>query len=167
MRIYLSCAAILAGAYAMGQSLGPGFQNWQQTSGVVGSTPGQTARLNVVYPTIPAPFLQTLCSTNLVIADDQARILKSASVNQLVGGRSASLDLNADIDLAGSARTQIHGLTVAPGGCHLVMTLEIIDNITQRTVVVVGGERTYPPTQTTPLFSPLAPPADRPRSENP
>jgi hypothetical protein len=151
MRIFLTCAVILNGALALAQS--PSFQNQQRTSGVVGITPGQTARLNVVYPTVPAPLLQVMCSVSLAISDDQGKILKSNNVSQLIGGRSVSLDLNADTDLPGVARTQIHGQSVAPNGCRLLATLELIDNSTQKTVLVVGSEQTYPLTPLTPIIS--------------
>lgn len=151
MRIFLTCAVILNGALALAQS--PSFQNLQRTSGVVGITPGQTARLNVLYPTAPAPILQIVCSVSLSIADDQGKILKSDNVTQLVAGRSVSLDLNADTDLPGVARTQIHGLSVAPNGCRLLATLELIDNSAQKTVLVVGSEQTYPLTPSTPIIS--------------
>ena len=68
MRIFLTCAVILNGGLVLAQS--PSFQNQQRTSGVVGITAGQTARLNVVYPTVPAPLLQVMCSVILAIADD-------------------------------------------------------------------------------------------------
>jgi hypothetical protein len=52
--------------------------------------------------------------------------------------------------LSGSARTEIHGFSIAPNGCRLVTTLEIIDNATQRTVMVVPAESTYPVSQPAP-----------------
>jgi hypothetical protein len=118
----------------------------QHTSGVVGITTGQTARLNVLYPSVPAPILQILCSATLVIADDQGKILKSQDAQQLIGGKSVSLDLNADTDLpSGANRVQIHALTLTPNpGCTLVPTLEIFDNATGKTVVVVGSKVTWP-----------------------
>ena len=80
----------------------------------------ETARLNVLYPTAPAPILQVLCSATLNIADDQGKILKSMQVSQLTARKSVSLDLNADTDLTGTPRTEIHGFSIAPNGCHLV-----------------------------------------------
>jgi hypothetical protein len=149
MRTFLLCAVILSGAVAMAQSPGPSFQNRQQTTGVVGIAGGQTARLNVLYPTAPAPILQVLCAATLVISDDQGKTLKSSDTVPLAAGRSISLDVNADADLTGTARTQIHGFSIAPNGCQLVTTMEIIDNITQKTVVVVGSMTTYPPSPAT------------------
>jgi len=87
--------------------------------------------------------LQEVCSGTLAITDDQGNILKFANVPVLIAGHSASIDLNADIDLAGKTRTQIHGSSAVNLGCQLVMSLEIIDNVTQKTTVVVGGQAIY------------------------
>ena len=163
MRTFLLFAVILNGALGMAQS--PAFQNQQRTSGVVGVTAGQTARLSVIYPTAPAPILQVLCSATLVISDDQGTIVSSKDAPQLIAGKSVSLDVNADTDLHGSARTQIHGFSIAPNGCHLVTTLEIIDNATQKTVVVVGSELTFPFTQPSPATGDTTDaPASQPQS---
>jgi hypothetical protein len=143
IRTFSFLTVFVNGALLMAQG-GPSAQKQQQTSGVVGVTAGQTARLNVLYPTAPAPILQVLCSATLVIADDQGNILESKDVSQFIAGKSVSLDMNADTDLAGSTRTQIHGFSIAPNGCRLLTTLEIIDNATQKTLLVVGSEATYP-----------------------
>ena len=143
--LFLSCAVILDGALAIAQT--PVTAHQQMTSGVVGITAGQTARINVLYPTAPAPILQPLCSVTLNIADDQGKILKTVTVSQFVAGRSISLDLNADTDLTGNPRTEIHGYSVAPAGCNFTGTLELIDNITQKTVLVIGSRQTYPAEQ--------------------
>ena len=140
--LFLSCAVILDGALAIAQT--PVTAHQQMTSGVVGITAGQTARINVLYPTAPAPILQPLCSVTLNIADDQGKILKTVNVSQFVAGKSISLDLNADTDLTGISRTEIHGFSVAPTGCNFTGTLELIDNITQKTVLVIGSRQTYP-----------------------
>jgi hypothetical protein len=151
--LFLTLIWIVNGALAAAQ-VAPSFQNQQQTSGVVGITGGQTARLSVLYPTAPAPILQVLCAATLVIADDQGKVLKSMDISQLIAGKSVSVDLNADTDLAGAARTEVHGFSIAPNGCHLVATLEIIDNATQKTLMAVGSRTTYPVAHAAPLPSP-------------
>ena len=138
----LSCAAILTAALATAQS--PLTQNQQLTSGVAGVTPGQTARLNVLYPTVPAPILLAVCEATLLIADDQGNVLKTNSVSSFTAGKSVSLDLNIDTDPTGSPKTEIHGDVVSPLGCNFIATLELIDNLTQKTILVVGSKRTYP-----------------------
>jgi hypothetical protein len=136
---YLICALFLNGTIALAQSTP--VQNRQLSSGVVGIAPGQTARWNVLYPTAPAPILQPICSVDLSVADDQGNSLKTTSVSQFTAGRSVSVDLNSDTDLTGKPRTQIHAYAVAPDGCNLTATLELIDNTNQKTVLVVGSNR--------------------------
>jgi hypothetical protein len=144
VRILLSFsfAVVVSSGLAVAQS--PGLQNQQVTSGVVGIVPGQTARFNLLYPTAPAPILQPLCSVTINIAADQGKILKTSTVAQFTAGRSVSLDLNGDTDLGGTSRTQIHAFSIAAAGCNYVATLELIDNITQKTVLVVGARQTWP-----------------------
>src|ERR1700730_10782089 len=110
--LFLLSGSILNVAVAMAQGNVTSPQTQQYTSGVVGITAGQTAKLNVLYPTVPAPVLQVICSATLVIADDQGKILKSEDAQQLIAGKSVALDLNADTDLpSGTNRVQIHALT--------------------------------------------------------
>jgi hypothetical protein len=136
------------GVLAMAQPPESSFNNQQQTSGVVTLGPGQTARLNVLYPTVPAPLLLVHCSANLAIIPSRGSNDKSENVPDVSPGKTVSLDLNADTDLTGAAPAQVYGISITPG-CRLITTLEIIDNATQKTVVVVGSETTYP-------FSPQA-----------
>ena len=144
MRTLILLSGSILNIAAMAQ--GPFTSLQQHTSGVVGITAGQTAKLNVLYPTVPAPILQVICSATLVIADDQGKILKSEDAQQLIAGKSIALDLNADTDLpSGTNRVQIHALTLTPNpGCALIPTLEILDNSTGKTVVVVGSKVTFP-----------------------
>jgi hypothetical protein len=140
--LLLSSAVILNGVLAIAQQ--PGFDNEQRTSEIVGVATGQTARWNVLYPTVPAPVLQPVCSVVLNIADADGNILKTITVSQFTAGKSASLDLNADTDLTGRPRAEIHAYGVAPSGCKFMATLELIDNTTQKTVLVAGSKQTYP-----------------------
>jgi hypothetical protein len=139
MRFYLLLSIVLNAVLATAQP--DLFQNL--ASGTAGITGGQTARLNVVYPSIPGIALQQVCSVTLTISDDQGNTLKSVSVAQLIAGHSVSVDLNADTDLVGKTRTQIDGSIAAPLGCQLITSLEIIDNLTQKTTVVVGARSVY------------------------
>ena len=135
-------AVVLSGGMAMAQV---GFSAQQQTSGVIGITSGQSARLNVVYPTVPAPILQVTCSATLAIADEQGGVLKSKDVQQLIAGRTVTLELSGDADLGGSSRVQIHAVTLTPNpGCGLVSTLEIIETATGKTTAVLESKVTFP-----------------------
>ena len=139
--LFISGAVILNGVAVAQQ---PSSDNQQLTSGIVGIVAGQTARWNVVYPVAPAPILQEVCSVTLSIVDDQGDVLKTTSVSEFVAGKSVSLDVNADTDLAGKPRTEIHALSIGHLGCNFTASLELIDNITQKTVLVVGSKQTYP-----------------------
>jgi hypothetical protein len=141
MRTLFVLASTLGGTLLMAQ--GPSFSNRQHTSGVVGVAPGQTARLNVLYSTVPAPLLLITCAATLTIFDEQHNVLKTLSFPQLVPGKVLSISVNGDTDLPTQSRTEIYGLSIS-SGCTFVSNLEIIDNATQKTVVTVGSQETYP-----------------------
>lgn len=122
----------------------------QRSSSVVGIASGQSARLSVLYPPLPAPLLlQVMCTVTLSIRDDLGAVLKTQDF-QLVGGRSASLSLNADTDLPGGHTAQIHALTLTPatspagGYCEVLPSLEIVDNATGKTLLHLETTITYP-----------------------
>ena len=128
---------------------GQGFVPSQlHNSSVVGIAAGQTAKLNVLYPAVPAPLLQAMCSVMLSIVDDQGTVLKTQDV-QLLGGKTASISLNADTELSGHA-AQIHALTVTPpvsgagGYCSILPSLDIVDNATGKTLVHLETTITFP-----------------------
>ena len=125
-----------------------------QTSGTVGITAGQSARLNALNPGLPAPFATAVrCSAQLSFVDDQGTVLKMSSVT-VDPGKSMGLDLNRDKDVASAAgrleiRAVVSIMPVTPSPtaappiiqplpfCTLVPTLEVIDNDTLRTHVVL------------------------------
>lgn len=116
--LLFSAVLLLNGAMALAQPTP--IQNQQLTSGVVGIASGQTARLNVLSPTAPAPILQPICSVDLNITDNQGRDLKTNTFSGFTAGKSVSLDLNADTDLIGLPRTEIYASTVTPAGCNFI-----------------------------------------------
>jgi len=138
-RPYVLYAAFFIGTLAMAQT--PLIQGPQRTTGVVSVTSGQTARLNILYPIVPAPLFPVLCGANMAIADEGGGLLASRSVDQLSTNRSVSLDFNVDSTPHAGA-IKIHGFSVS-SGCHLLTTLEVIDNATQKTVLVVPSETTF------------------------
>jgi hypothetical protein len=121
----------------------------QRVSTVVGIASGQTARLNIFYPSIPAPLLQVMCSVTASIVDDQGSILKTLDF-QMLGGKTASLSLNADSDLPAPRSAQIHALILTPavssggGYCQVLPSLDIVDNATGKTVIHLETTVTYP-----------------------
>jgi hypothetical protein len=119
--------------------------------GMIGLAQGQTARLNIVSvspgPCTPSEVSPGPCRVQLAFLDADGRVIvtRSGALAQvtltLVSGRAASLDLNADDLLIDGMRTEIRGVAqvtsrlVAPGPCRL--TLEIVDNITGRTDLIM------------------------------
>src|SRR5258707_1334242 len=96
------------------QITSPVFQQ-AQTTGMVGLADGQTARLNVLYPGVPAPLATgIICSAQLIFLNDQGSVLKTALVH-VTGGKSASLDLSRPADLAvHDQRVQIRATIQVP-----------------------------------------------------
>jgi hypothetical protein len=122
----------------------------QRDSSVVGITAGQTARLNVFYPPVPAPLLQVQCSFTASIVDDQGNVLKTQDF-KISGGKTVSLSLNVDTELTtGDHRAQIRATTRTPaassagGFCTVIPSLDIVDNVTGRTMVHLETTVTYP-----------------------
>jgi hypothetical protein len=125
-----------------------------RTSGMVGLVDGQAARLNVLNPgpAVPAvPAVGTACIASLEFWDGQGLLLKSLTVN-VAAGKSAYLDLfgDKDLTLAGIVRREIRATismppvpataatTTVPTTCKLIGTLEILDESTGKTQVVLG-----------------------------
>lgn len=122
----------------------------QQDSSLVGITAGQSARLNVIYPTIPAPIFQAACSVKLVIADDQGGILKSQTFT-LTGGQGASISITVDTDGSPNGHMQVHGYSHTAGTsaastsfCTVIPSLDVVDNASGKTVVHLETKVTYP-----------------------
>lgn len=121
----------------------------QFSSGMVGLTSGQTARLNVVNVGVPnsAPLP---CVLALAFLDIDSKILKQMFVS-LGFGKAAFVDLV--MGNSGPGRVQIRGIgynpLLTPGSaipqplsCSLVPTLELFDTETGRTAAIVTDFRT-------------------------
>ncbi len=124
-----------------------------RTSGAVGIAQGQTARFNVVRPDETAT---ATCSAVLTYFDGMGNQLKTSTIT-VAPGTLGYLDLFSDTDLALGAdqRKQIRVTVAVPVEtpsssssstttnavpvCRLIPTLEIFDEVTGRTSVVLGG----------------------------
>ncbi|HEX4133367.1 MAG TPA: hypothetical protein VHY84_02000 [Bryobacteraceae bacterium] len=121
-----------------------------RTSGVVGIAQGQAARFNVLRPNESAT---AVCSAVLTYFDAAGTVLKTATVT-VAPGQAGYLDLFSDTDLslATNQRRQIRATFSVPAitptsasdkkdkpVCRLIGTLEIFDELTGRTSVVLGG----------------------------
>jgi hypothetical protein len=76
----------------------------QQDSGATGLTGGQTAKLSVYYPTVPAPVVQVLAFVTLVIDDENRNVLAKQDF-QVAGGQTVSVSVNGDSLLAADRRS--------------------------------------------------------------
>jgi hypothetical protein len=140
-----------------------------RTSGAVGIAQGQTARFNVLRPNEAAT---ATCSAMLTYFDGTGKQLKTSTIT-VAPGTLGYLDLFSDTDLALALdqRKQIRvtvsvpvetppssspsTTTKAVPVCRLIPTLEILDEVTGRTSVVLGGfhhiaDETTTPTPVTP-----------------
>ncbi|HEV8038066.1 MAG TPA: hypothetical protein VGP62_04320 [Bryobacteraceae bacterium] len=124
-----------------------------RTSGMVGITDGQVARLNVLNPGVAAPAVGVVCTATLSFWDGKGALLKTSPAIVLPG-QSQYLDLFGDKDLALTAldRRQIRATitipaippppssttTGQPAACTLIGTLEILNESSSKTEVVLG-----------------------------
>jgi len=160
---------VAAGSYA--QTAAPNMPVTDtRTSGAVAIAQGQTARFNVLRPDDAAT---ATCSAVLTYFDGTGKQLKTSIVT-VNPGTVGYLDLFSDTDLALPAdqRKQIRVTVAVPVEtpsssssstttkavpvCRLIPTLEIFDEVTGRTTVVLGGfhhiaDETTTPTPVTPV----------------
>lgn len=133
-----------------------------RTSGMVGIVFGEAARLNVLNPGNGLPATGTTCFASLEFWDGEGKLLKSQTFN-LAAGKSADLDLFSDTDLAltGIVRREIRGTISIPpvpatptptnvlsASCKLIGTLQILDESTGKTQVVLGVDHVITPAPT-------------------
>jgi hypothetical protein len=142
------------GAIATLGPFGIANQGWAGTDvgngfGMIGIVQGQTARLNVVNIGDPN---QSPCEVTLQFLDGEGNTLAERGII-IIGGKATSLDLDAD-ELGGpdtrAGRVQIRAVTkvlggrdtkntdVATCGDNLLSTLEIFDNTTGQTTVILN-----------------------------
>jgi hypothetical protein len=123
-----------------------------QTLGMVGLTAGQTARLNVLNPGVLPPLATgAICSAQVTFLASRGSVLKTSPI-LVAPGQSVPFDLNRDTDVTSTdQRVQIRATLQIPlpspifaspvqlFGCPLIPTLEIFNNDTGRTQVVMTG----------------------------
>jgi hypothetical protein len=141
------------------------------TTGMLGFTTSQTARINVLNLN-PVPATATAqprnCIVELQFFDDKNNLVKQSVVPNFAPATAASLDLTrATVTSETAARAEIRGVVVinptptpvgspAPTGfCTVMTTLEVFDNTTGSTVALTSDTRAV---GTPNLFSVIAPP---------
>ena len=121
-----------------------------RTFGMVGLVEGQTAQLNLLAPHAPAVAAAAACTAAVAFLDANGNVLKSGTLTVLPDqSASFAMDSDADLQMAAGERREIRatiqmspavppGLTVpAAAPCRLIPTLEIFDNLTKKTSVIV------------------------------
>lgn len=150
------CVFALAASGLMAQTVTPPPQD-VETTGMVGLAQGQYAHFNVLNPGVLPPATGIVCSALLTFLDANGTVLKTKLVN-VAAGTSSFIDLFSDLDLqlAADTRREIRATyttppvvpatttTPATTPCKLITTLEIIDELSQRTQAVLGGIHTVP-----------------------
>lgn len=128
----------------------PIFLQQTFTTGMVGFTTNQTARLNVlnlnstaamVTSTLFPPAAPANCTVELQFFDDKNNLVKQAVVPNFAPGAATSLDLpRSGVTSVTAARAQIRGAVVvnpsptpvaspaAVGFCSVMTTLEVFDS---------------------------------------
>jgi hypothetical protein len=157
----------LAGIFACGQTawaqsvivsptpIMPVFQQ-NYTTGMVGFTTNQTARLNVLNlnPVSTSATAAANCTVGLQFFDGQNKMVGEGVVPNLAPHTATSLDLKrVAVTSQSSQRAEIRGVVVinptptpvgaaAPAGfCNVMTTLEIIDDLTGSTVALTSDTR--------------------------
>jgi hypothetical protein len=167
-----TCVLSLAASSLTAQNATPVVRLHHRSSGMVGIAGGQTARLNLLSPDLPAPLATgVMCSASVSFINAQGTVLKSGTLT-VIPGQSVHIDLDsvADLKYAVNERHEIRAtiqvpVAPPPSGsatanvpvCRLIPTLEMFDTLTGRTSVIVGhthfaAERPEP----TPAASPTA-----------
>jgi len=147
-------AAAAVGLFAQSTPVTPAQET--RTSGIVGITDGQIARLNALNVGVAAPAVGVVCPAALNFWDGSGKLLKSLTV-AVPAGKSMYLDLFGDADLALAVldRREIRGtITIPPvpppstsaasTPCNLIGTLELMDASTSKTQVVIGVGHALP-----------------------
>jgi hypothetical protein len=154
------CVFALAASGLMAQTTAPVQE--VGTTGMVGVTEGQYAHFNILNPgvvlsTVPPPATAAACTALLSFIGDDGGVLKTKTVT-VNPGTSQSIDIYADADLALAigARKELRATfttppaipvasaTVVAAPCALIGTLEIIDVLSLKTQVVLGGIHAVP-----------------------
>lgn len=129
-----------------------------RTSGMVGLTAGQTARLNVLNPGLQDPASTgPVCPALLSFLNNQGGVITTATVS-VMPGKSAFLDLDRDTAISVSdQRVEIRATiaipipVTAPATCTLIPTMEVFNNDTGRTQFIVGRFVQVPPVTPSPV----------------
>jgi hypothetical protein len=159
---------VLATAGLLAQPIIPATDT--RTTGVIGIAGGETARFNVLNDYMAEAANTSICSVVLTYYAADGTLLKT-SIVPVAPGTAGYLDLfsSSDLSLTVDQRKQIRATFAVPlipntpstgssssttsttatppanvPACHLIGTLEILDAVTGRTLVILGGTHQAP-----------------------
>jgi hypothetical protein len=148
MQQFFKCA--LAGVFALGAVFAQTTTTTTSqtiTTGIVGLSVNQSARINILNLN-PNTGTPVVCSADVQFVNAVGDTLKRASIANIDPGKEAEVTLDRldvpdqampRINLRGVVTTPSAAATPAPAACSVLVTLEIIDDSTARTDVVVTG----------------------------
>lgn len=133
------------------------------TTGMVGIADAQTAQLNLLNIGVAPPAIGAICTAVVSFVDASGTVLKTTTLT-VPPGISKSFTLRSDVDLSLLAgdRREIRATIATPlvppptatatasAACHLIPTLEMLDTVSGRTLVVLGHVETIPSVMATP-----------------
>lgn len=156
--VHSTCVLLTLGAAALSAQVIP-ILPAVQTTGMVGIADAQTAQLNLLNPGVLAPAVGMICKANVSFVDAGGTVIKSSTLT-VIPGQSQSFSLRSDTDLslvAGDRREIRAVISIPPiatpsatatsaaaPSCKLIPTLEMLDTVSGRTLVVLGHVVTVP-----------------------
>ena len=152
-----TCALMALSAFALNAQVTTATQTIL-TTGMVGIADAQTAQLNLLNPGVLPGASAVACTAAVSFVDASGIVLKSASLTVLPGqSMSFSLRSDTDLNLVAGDRREIRATISSPAitpvatasaaliaACILIPTLEMIDTVSGRTLVVLGHAATVP-----------------------
>jgi len=122
-----------------------------ETTGMVGIAYAETAQLNLLNPGVVPPGDAVSCAAAVSFLDNNGVVLKTTTL-AVAPGRSLPFTLRSDTDLSllsGERREirvtiTIPAITPAIPACKLIPTLEILDTVSGRTLVILAPAATVP-----------------------
>jgi len=151
------CVFALAASGLWAQTSTPAPEQAAGTTGMVGVAEGQFARFNVLNPGVLPPAVGVICNALLTFIGPDGGVLKTKLVT-VNPGQSDYLDLFSDVDLALAVGERkevratfttppvipVAAATPATTPCELIPTLELVDELSGKTQVVLGGIHAVP-----------------------
>ena len=154
--VRLTCVFALGAIASFGQTITPA-PPFVETTGMIGIADAQTAQLNLLNPGVLPPAMGAICTAAVAFVGADSTVLKSTTL-AVPPDKSMSFDLHSDTDLnlAVGDHREIRVVISVPAivpvaasatpapACKVIPTLEMIDNSSGRTLVVLGHVEAVP-----------------------